>query len=135
VKAVQLTLAEQTAILTTPCSSLNGSDSRLTDLVELVRDAIEPAPDQRHSPTSVAAARQIEPVRETLRDHVYHLIADAGPITDEAIATTLGLNPSTARPRRVELVALGLVRAAPELHKTSSGRSAMAWVAVTDRDF
>jgi hypothetical protein len=92
-------------------------------------------PAQRHSPTSREAAEKIKSGTPTLRSRVYKFIKVCGPVTDEQIALGLGLNPSTARPRRVELVSMGLVRAAAELGKTNSGRSAMAWVVVSEDDF
>lgn len=88
------------------------------------------APAQRHSATSRAAATQIAPHAPTLRARVLAYIAKNGPCSDEQIANALGLNPSTARPRRIELVAEGLVRAHYETGKTSSGRSATLWIAV-----
>ena len=87
------------------------------------------APAQRHSATSVAAARSMEHILPSLRTRVLRFIERCGPVTDEEIAVTLGLNPNTARPRRIELVADGLVMAAPETRPTAAGRSATAWVA------
>ena len=49
--------------------------------------------------------------------------------TDEQIASGLGLNPSTARPRRIELQRRGLVVEAGT-RKTASGRNAITWRAV-----
>lgn len=83
-------------------------------------------PAQRHSPTSVAAAEAIAPDQNTVRERVYRCILTDGPITDEGIANKLSMNPSTARPRRVELVDAGRVVAAGKSH-TASGRSAVAW--------
>lgn len=92
-------------------------------------DIFEP-PAQRHSATSRAAAERIKDDTPTLREMVRCYIRDHGPVTDEQIAFGLAMNPSTARPRRIELVAEGLVRAHYEAGKTSSGRSATLWVAV-----
>lgn len=91
-------------------------------------DLFSEPPAQAHSTTSRMAAASIETHVPNLRERVYALICARGPITDEAIATELGLNPSTARPRRIELVAAGMVRAAPDMQRTSSGRQATAWV-------
>jgi predicted ArsR family transcriptional regulator len=47
-------------------------------------------------------------------------------LTDELIALKLDLNPSTARPRRIELAEMGLIEShgtAP----TTSGRKAQLW--------
>ena len=41
------------------------------------------------------------------------------------------MNPSTQRPRRVELVRANLVFATTEKRKTKSGRSATVWQAFT----
>ena len=86
------------------------------------------APAQRHSRTSRQAAEAIKPHVLTLKERVLCFITAHAPVTDEEIAEGLGLNPSTARPRRVELVAEGLVRAAPDTKRTSSGRRATAWM-------
>lgn len=91
-------------------------------------DLFSEPPAQLHSTTSRMAAASIENHAPTLRQRVYDLICAKGPITDERIAEITKLNPSTARPRRIELVAAGLVMAAPESQKTSSGRQATAWV-------
>jgi predicted ArsR family transcriptional regulator len=85
-------------------------------------------PAQKHSRTSRAAAAAIKEHAPTLRERVYYAIMTYGPITDQALAERLGLSENTVRPRRVELVAAGLVRADAELGRTSSGRAAMRWV-------
>ena len=85
-------------------------------------------PAQRHSRTSREAAEAIREHALTLRERVYWYIVAHGPCTDEEIALGLELNPSTARPRRIELVAEGLVRAAPETKRTLARREATAWV-------
>lgn len=83
---------------------------------------------QAHSETSVDAAISILPARLTLRERVYNCIRAIGPVTDEEIADHLGMNPSTERPRRIELQEAGMVR--PEGKRTTrSGRQAVAWVA------
>jgi hypothetical protein len=46
--------------------------------------------------------------------------------TDEEIATGPGLNPSTARPRRIELARRGLIKESGT-RKTASKRNATAW--------
>ena len=50
--------------------------------------------------------------------------------TDEEIAKALALNPSTERPRRVELVAMGQVSDTGETRETESGTAATVWAAV-----
>lgn len=85
-------------------------------------------PAQRHSPTSVAAAEQIKPTAGTLRERVYkHLLEYEA--TDEQIQDALAMDPSTERPRRVELCKAGLVEQVGEA-RTRSGRKAAVWKAV-----
>ena len=84
------------------------------------------APYQAHSHTSRQAATEIEPTSGSLRELVYRLLAENGPLTDEQIAAQLGMNPSTQRPRRIELVKAGrVVQAGWE--RTKSGRKANRW--------
>lgn len=87
---------------------------------------------QAHSETSKEAARAAEAVSPTQRQLVHSLIALAGErgLTDEEIQTASDLNPSTERPRRVELVEAGLVVDSGRVRKTSSGRNAVVWVVV-----
>ena len=87
---------------------------------------------QRHSVTSKAAAADIAPAAGTLRAQVLAFIAARGAAgaTDEEIATGLGMNPSTARPRRIELAARGLV-VKEGTRKTASGRAADVWIVST----
>jgi predicted ArsR family transcriptional regulator len=54
------------------------------------------------------------------------LRATTAGATDEEIAAALGLNPSTARPRRIELARRGLIVEAGT-RKTASGRMAVVW--------
>lgn len=94
-----------------------------------------PAPAQRHSVTSVAAAKQIEPRTGTARGFVLAFIRGAGSrgATDEEIQTALNMNPSTQRPRRIELVASGLVFDSGETRATRSGSEAVVWKAVEEK--
>ena len=64
---------------------------------------------QSHSGTSIAAAQAIEKNAGTLRGLVYRRLVRLGSFgaTDEEIQLGLDLNPSTQRPRRVELVEKG----------------------------
>lgn len=88
------------------------------------------APCQRASSTSRAAAVAIAPAAPTLRAQVLAYIEQhpAG-LTDEEVQLGLGMNPSTQRPRRIELVKAGLIREAGS-RKTTSGRKATVWQAV-----
>jgi predicted ArsR family transcriptional regulator len=81
------------------------------------------APYQAHSETSLKAAQSIQ--AKSLRELVFDAL-QVRPMTDEQIATYLNLNPSTARPRRVELQRAGRIREHSRA-LTSSGRSAVVW--------
>ena len=89
-----------------------------------------PAPAQQHSVTSRAAAASLD--RSTLnrlQRLIYDYLCDQpGGATDEEIAQACGLNPSTARPRRIELERRGLI-VESGTRKTSSGRTASVWKA------
>jgi len=84
-------------------------------------------PAQRHSPTSVAAAESLTPeALNAAQRRVLAYLEEHGPATDEEIIAGTGMNPSTARPRRIELVRHGLVVEDGE-RKTASGRRATVW--------
>ena len=84
-------------------------------------------PSVRGSATSAAAADSLDDATlNRLHRVVLAWLAEHGPATDEEIVAGTGLNPSTARPRRIELVRHGLVVEAGE-KKTRSGRKATAW--------
>ena len=85
-------------------------------------------PFQRHSDTSIAAAREIEPLKETLRSKVLAYLNDRVGATDEMMQRDLQMNPSTQRPRRIELVRMGLVKDSGVTMKTASGRQATIWM-------
>ena len=84
------------------------------------------APAQRHSETSKEAAESIKPLIGPLCQRVYDAIAEHGALTDEQITKVTGIPANTARPRRVELVEAGLIRAVGK-SRTRSGRHATAW--------
>jgi hypothetical protein len=85
-------------------------------------------PMQRHSETSRAAAEQAKPGAATQRQTVLEHIEAMGGLTDEQISDQLGISPNAARPRRVELVRLGLVADSGRKRATRSGRMASVWV-------
>lgn len=87
-------------------------------------------PAQRHSETSKKAAESVAHLSATQRENVLIYLRQVGPATDETIQIELGMNPSTERPRRVELVNLGLVRDSGRRARTASGRTAVVWEAV-----
>lgn len=84
-------------------------------------------PAQHHSLTSIAAAASIIGGAARSRRRVYELLFSYGGLTDEEIQEALRMNPSTERPRRIELVELLLVRDSGLRRKTRSGRSAVVW--------
>lgn len=81
------------------------------------------------SDTSKEAAQEIASVVVTVRSRVYEYICAAGErgVTDEEIQHALRLDPSTERPRRVELVKAGLVSASPYFGRTRAKRRATLW--------
>jgi len=84
-----------------------------------------PPPFQAHSATSRKAAKSIAGKTSSLRAQVFALLKTE-ELTDEEIAIRLNLAGNTARPRRIELVASGLV-VQVGTRKTASGRSAAVW--------
>jgi len=89
----------------------------------------------RHSDTSRLAAISVLDSARTWRAKVYRYIREAGVngVTDDEIQRGLGLNPSTQRPRRVELVELGVIADSLDRRRTPSGRLAVVWVAIARR--
>jgi len=80
------------------------------------------------SETSHAAAVSIEPRRATWRRKVLEAImASDDGMTDEELQLALNLNPSTERPRRIELVDEGSICDSGTKRNTTSGRSAVVW--------
>ncbi len=87
-------------------------------------------PFQRHSGTSIAAAGEMEECTTTLRGQIYRYLARclSNGATDDEIQVALNMNPSTQRPRRIELWDRGLVRDSGQRRKTRAGRNAAVWV-------
>ena len=85
---------------------------------------------QAHSDTSCAAAVAIAPLAGTLQAQVLDLLTVWGPMTDQQMQDVLNLDPSTQRPRRIELMHAGFVRDSGERGLTLSGRIAVKWEAV-----
>ena len=83
------------------------------------------------SETSQRAAEELEGrASKTLRARVYRfLLSCHNGATDEEVQYALDMNPSSQRPRRVELVEAGLVRDAGRTRLTRAGRKAVVWVA------
>lgn len=89
------------------------------------------APYQGHSDTSREAAEAIEPDAATLRGQVLCFIRQRGETgaTDDEVQIGLRMNPSTERPRRIELWRIGLVKQTARKRPTRSGRNATVWEA------
>lgn len=84
------------------------------------------APSVNGSVTSAAAADSLSgKTLNALQRRVLEFIAWRAS-TDEEIATELSMNPSTVRPRRIELVRRGLV-VQDGTRRTASGRMATVW--------
>lgn len=89
--------------------------------------SIEP-PAIAASETSVEAAKQIEPAAISLRAQLLNWLKERNDgATDEEMQIGVPMDPSTQRPRRGELVRLGLVRDSGTKRKTRSGRLATVW--------
>jgi hypothetical protein len=88
-------------------------------------------PAQRHSATSMAAAEKIRgkcgPLHNRLLDA---LRASSEGLTDDEMQAALDMNPSTQRPRRIELLSMGKIRDSGTTRPTRTGRAAAVWVAV-----
>lgn len=100
-------------------------------------DAPAPAPPmppaQRHSATSMEAARLISGKAATLREKVRQFLELRGKAgaTDEEIQSALVMAANTERPRRRELEQAGIVRDSGMTRTTTSGRAATVWVLAT----
>lgn len=83
------------------------------------------------SETSREAATKIKNSAPHIRGRVYDLIKASRRYgrTDEEVQIMMALNPSTQRPRRVELVRAGAVFDSGRKRKTKSGRRAVVWIA------
>jgi hypothetical protein len=83
---------------------------------------------QRHSITSRAAAESLTPttINACQRRVLAYLADHPEGATDEQMQLGIPMPPSTQRPRRIELVAKGMIVHAGE-GKTRSGRRAVKW--------
>lgn len=91
-------------------------------------------PAVRTSPTSVAAAESVRPKLSRLRQIVLDYIRSCPDgCTDEQIIDAVNLGPNTPRPRRIELVRMGLVYDSGLTARTRSGREAVLWQATEER--
>jgi hypothetical protein len=87
-------------------------------------------PYQSHSVTSQAAAKTFTSQAATCRDRVYQAIAASKHLgmTDEEVQIALTMNPSTQRPRRIELWDAGKIVDSGKQRPTTSGRMAVVWI-------
>lgn len=83
-------------------------------------------PYQSHSATSIEASDSMKGKTARIRDLVLASIRESDATDDELFGRFPGYSPNTIRPRRVELLARGLVEPAGR-RVTSSGRSATVW--------
>lgn len=78
--------------------------------------------------TSHAALRQIRVCAPEMRAKILGALrASPAPLCDEELIDITGMNPSSLRPRRLELIEAGEIVAAPVIKLTKSGRKAQAW--------
>ena len=82
-----------------------------------------------HGATAHEAADRIEGASGKQRAAVLAEIIRSGELgrTDGELAEMLDLNPSSARPRRIELVEAGLIVDSGRTRKTASGRASVVW--------
>jgi hypothetical protein len=104
--------------------------SKLFDDLDVAGGVFNP-PAQRHSPTSVEAAKSVKERAQIARNKVYAALRHAGldGLTDEELISVTGLSGNCARPRRIELVTAGMVRDSGRTRLTASRRRAVVWVA------
>ena len=106
------------------------------DLFSQPKPAHTPAPAVAGRATSVQSGQEIVDAMPELRRQVLAFVRGKGAhgATDDEIQAALDLNPSTQRPRRVELERAGFVREAPGklTRPTASGRQAIVWVSVPE---
>lgn len=84
-----------------------------------------------HRWTAHAAAREIDDVQPTQRARLLAFIQSRGDegATDQEACDALRMDPSSVRPRRVELIEQGKVSDSGRVRKTRAGREAAVWVA------
>ena len=95
----------------------------------------EHPPYQKHSVTSFDAATAIKPDAGTLREQVFQFLSGRGSVgaTDLEMQELIPMNPSTQRPRRIELLNAERIVDTGEKRKTPSGRNATVWAVVRKR--
>lgn len=93
-------------------------------------DLFTQAPYVRRSDTSKAAAQEIAPVADSLRQRVLRAIQTRGDATCDEIEVTLGMRHQTASARLRELVLGGFIEDTGTRRKTRSGRGAVVYAKV-----
>lgn len=88
-----------------------------------------PAVGHHHPNTSVQAAQSVRISAGSGRRLVFDYVVECGwyGATDEEIQTNTGLEGSTERPRRGELVTGGYLMDSGKRRKTHSGHNAIVW--------
>lgn len=87
-------------------------------------------PFQKHSQTSREAAIAAINQAPTQKSKVFLAIKHSGltGMTDEEQQIMLKMNPSTQRPRRIDLVSEGKVKDSGRVRHTKAKRKAVVWV-------
>lgn len=86
----------------------------------------ESHPYVAHSETSRAAAESVVNAG-TQRARLMDYLKENGPSIDEQMQLGTGIAQSSQRPRRGELLAMGLIRDSGRTALTRSGRKAVLW--------
>ncbi len=104
------------------------SDPCLFDWLGHDKEPTPHAPFQKHSATSAKAAAKIEKHIGPMHRRILELLAKyPDGLTDDAMQTLLEMNPSTQRPRRIELASYGRIIPTDTTQLTRSGRAAQVW--------
>ena len=92
-------------------------------------------PHQSHSDTSEAAAASIIEASGNIRNGLWSLLVNWGPMTADELQERTGLSGSTIRPRLCELRQMGLIKDSGHRRPTRSNRLAVVHVAIVAADF
>lgn len=92
---------------------------------------IEPGAKERGG-TSEDAAQALGARRSaTIRDLVFHTLAQFGPMTADEVAAKCGMSVLSIRPRVSELGDMGRIRKTDERRRNASGQLAVVWGVAT----
>lgn len=83
------------------------------------------ASDTMRSAAGLALPRTGTWRRKVLQAFVHY---ESGGLTDDEVQEFLNMNPSTERPRRIELVEMGWLADSGLRRRTQGGREAVVWV-------